>query len=404
MSKYPSNRINRASIAALVLFSCFTAYFVFYPQAVSMAIDFLPEVSPTPTPKGKKTPAQKPKYSEFPHNVQQHKMACNSCHKFPTANWNTVRKKDDAFEDITDYPQHASCINCHKQQFFRGSPPVICSICHTNPSPKDSSRHPFPNPREIFDASPKGKEAVSDFAVFFPHDKHVDIISQNNVGNNKGTSLAHAKKARREGESCAVCHQTYKPQGDSDNEYVTKPPAKLGDAFWLKKGTFKSSPLEHKLCFTCHTQDSGISPAQSDCATCHKLKEPEIKTDFDVKLAQTMNLSDKIMLSAWRKRNSAATFRHEWFSHAELACTTCHNVPTMNTTDTKIKRVKVLSCGGSGEGCHVTPKLDDGGILNAEIDMRKSNPGYQCVKCHLSYGSAPVPESHTNAINSFLKK
>ncbi|MBK8302992.1 MAG: hypothetical protein IPK98_06175 [Chloracidobacterium sp.] len=66
------------------------------------------------------------------------------------------------------------------QQFFKGAKPNICSICHTNPSPRDSTRHPFPNPREIFDASPKGKTATSDFVVGFPHDKHIDIVAGHN--------------------------------------------------------------------------------------------------------------------------------------------------------------------------------------------------------------------------------
>src|SRR5436190_3833662 len=97
--------------------------------------------APTPMPKKKK-------YSEFPHDTKAHKLECGTCHKFPTANWNTVRNAKEAFPDQTDYPRHESCLTCHRQQFFKGSPPAICSICHTNPSPRDSSRHPFPNPRE----------------------------------------------------------------------------------------------------------------------------------------------------------------------------------------------------------------------------------------------------------------
>ena len=48
-----------------------------------------------------------------------------------------------------------------------------------------------------------------------------------------------AQKQPEQPKSCPVCHQTYQPQGDSSEEYVTKPPKNLGDNFWLKKGTFQ---------------------------------------------------------------------------------------------------------------------------------------------------------------------
>src|SRR6478672_9055509 len=122
--------------------------------------------------------ARKSKYSEFQHATKAHRMDCGKCHNFPSENWKQVRDAATAFPDITDYPKHESCLKCHQQQFFKGSPPAICSVCHTNPSPRDSSRHPYPNPRETFDQSPKGKRASpSDFVVEFPHDKHIEIVS-----------------------------------------------------------------------------------------------------------------------------------------------------------------------------------------------------------------------------------
>ena len=96
-------------------------------------------------------------YTRFTHQVAKHKLACDSCHKFPSSNWKDVRKGDAAFPDITDYPQHPSCLQCHRQQFFSGAVPAICTGCHTEPSPRNSTRHPFPNPREVFDQSPKGR-------------------------------------------------------------------------------------------------------------------------------------------------------------------------------------------------------------------------------------------------------
>ncbi len=348
-----------------------------------------------------RTETRPAKYSEFPHN--KHKLACNSCHKFPSSNWKTVRKTD-AFPDVTDYPRHESCLNCHRQQFFKGAKPTICSICHTNPSPNDSSRHPFPNPREIFDQSPKGKKAVSDFAISFPHDKHIEIVGANKNEFEKDQSAALflkiGLKRAAASESCVVCHQTYEPQGASDDEYVTKPPAKLGDAFWLKKGTFKTVPTGHTTCFTCHSADTGILPEPSNCAACHKLAPAVTKMDFDARTVAAMSVTDKIMLTAWRKRESSATFRHEFSSHAEMDCASCHNVAAMNTTDALTKKVPVNSCNT----CHITETSDDGGILNFEIDSRKTNPKFQCVKCHLSYGKSPIPASHFKAIADLAGK
>lgn len=179
------------------------------------------ELSPTPTatpvrPGAAKVTAggTRKRYSEFPHDQKAHQVACSSCHKFPSDNWKKVRKEGEAFPDVTEYPKHASCINCHKQQFFSGRPPVICSICHTNPGPRNSTRHPFPNPREIFDNSPKGKTAQSDFTVQFPHDKHIDIVT--GLVTKSSTFVTASWKVRgRAEESCAVCHKTMAPQGDS---------------------------------------------------------------------------------------------------------------------------------------------------------------------------------------------
>lgn len=350
---------------------------------------------PKPTPrKAKPTPTpQKSKYSDFQHKTHINlKLACDSCHKVPTANWDKVREKDKAFPDVTDYPKHESCINCHRQQFFSGKPPAICSNCHTNPSPNNSSRHPFPNPREIFDASPRGKTATSEFAIHFSHEKHVEIVSQNATLN--GDSFIRASARRAGEESCKVCHQTYQPQGKSDVEYFTPPPKDLGDGFWLKKGTFKTSPIGHTTCFTCHSADTGIAPAPTDCASCHQLKPPQPTADFDKQLAEKMQISDKIMLDSWRRRDSSGKFQHEFAAHVDMDCATCHNAVKMDTLDFKTKKVGVSSCAP----CHITETLDDGGILNMEIDSRQKDAKFECVKCHISFGKLPVPASHTKAI------
>ncbi len=344
----------------------------------------------------KATPKKKVKYSEFPHSVQAHQQDCTNCHKFPSDNWNKVRTGEAAFADITDYPKHDSCLSCHKQQFFKGTPPKICSICHTNPSPRDSSRHPFPNPREIFDLSPKGKKAESDFVVGFPHDKHIEIVSQSGERPVEFAKAAFVRGNRKLAgeESCTVCHQTMKPQGDSPDEFISPPPPKLGDGFWLKKGTFKTTPIGHTTCFTCHSADSGMVPEPKTCSACHQLKPTQPAPDFDEKLAAAMKIDDKRMMDSWRRRDSSGKFQHAFMAHVDMECATCHTVSKINTADPLTKKVNISSCAT----CHVTATSDEGGALNFEMDKRLADAKFQCVKCHITFGKLPVPASHTAAI------
>ena len=362
-----------------------------------------------------------PAYSRYTHHVAKHKQACDACHKFPSSNWKQVRKGDDAFPDVTDYPQHASCLPCHRQQFFSGAIPTICTGCHTDPSPRNSGRHPFPNPREAFDASKKGQGAFSEYKVYFPHEKHEGLFGQyrprqepERHGSLIAVSWSYAARGSDQSEkndSCAKCHQTYQQQGDSDEEFVTKPPKDLAEnAFWLKKGTFKTAPQGHTVCFTCHSQDGGLPPTVNDCGMCHKLISPEQAAarreahgDFDPKMAAAMGITDRTTLEKWRKRE-AVKFRHEWVTHVDLACTDCHKVAAIDTLAEGGPKVQVLSCGGSGTGCHVTATLEDGGSLNAEFGEKKANPAFQCTKCHAIMGKQPVPQSHVAALTALKSK
>lgn len=390
MKGLSANTNTKVRAAIVGLFFWAALFSVFYSADLSTTA-FSQARRTTPR---RSTVAAPPKYSSFPHDVSAHRIECGSCHKFPSSNWNKVRTGDAAFPDITDYPKHESCLGCHRQQFFRGRPPIVCSICHTNPGPRDSTRHPFPNPRELFDQSAKGKSAVSDFSISFPHDKHIDIVTARSRSGEDFFRRVSFGRSKRAEESCSVCHQTYKPQGDASDEFVSKPPDKWGDAFWPKKGTFKTTPIGHTVCFTCHSIDSGIEPSPTSCGTCHKLATPAAPTDFDPKFAAVASITDKIILTAWRKRDSSATFRHEWFSHSEVSCSTCHDVTAINTLDAKTKKVPVSSCGT----CHATATSDDGGAMNYEIDSRRANPTFQCVKCHIAYGKSAIPDSHLKAL------
>ena len=380
--------------------------------------------------KPKVPPKSKVDYTKFSHttHVVNQKLVCNSCHKVPSKNYKEFRKGDAAFPDVTDFPEHPACLSCHKEQFFaRERPaPSICSNCHLAVTPKDTARWLFPSLGDVIDPKLKRREFVSEFGVGFPHDKHIDVVGLN-AGSRPAfvAALFQQKKPtpdwsatvpvavlRRKDfasetlalqsappKSCPVCHETYQLQGKSSEEYATKPPKGIGDGFWLKKGTFKTIPNSHTICFTCHSADSGIAPEPKNCEMCHKLVAPmQLKVDFDPKLAATMG-ADKFMLARWSRRTSAGAFRHEGGEHPDLSCLNCHRVDTaaFSTIDPKTIKVPVRSCGGA-DGCHITTNVDEGGALNFEIDSRKKDPNFVCTKCHVTFGKDPLPENHPQAI------
>ena len=163
------------------------------------------------SPQRRRTPTRPQiDYSRFSHVTEQHRSACKSCHTFPSKNWKDVRKGDDVFPDVTEYPEHQACLGCHRQQFFASERPVprICSNCHVKATPDDTARYPFPSLGEAFLATAKGRDFVSDFRILFPREKHTDLSP--------------------------------------------------------------TQPLNHATCFTCHNQESELPPLPPDCDSCHK--------------------------------------------------------------------------------------------------------------------------------------
>ena len=166
----------------------------------------------------RKPPIDYKTFSHQTHFVAQ-KLACNSCHKVPSKNWKTIRTGDAAFPDISDFPEHASCLNCHRKQFFaRERPaPAICSNCHIAVTPRDTARWLFPSLGDLTDPKLKRREFLSEFRVGFPHDKHLDVVSQlMPPGFRRDTALfvnaSMQEKKKAPPASCPVCHLTYRPQ------------------------------------------------------------------------------------------------------------------------------------------------------------------------------------------------
>jgi cytochrome c len=124
------------------------------------------------------------------------------------------------------------------------------------------------------------------------------------------------------------------------------------------------------------------------------LKLPEPKTDFDAKLFTKVRVDDKIVRSSWIRRQSSGTFRHEFSSHSDLECSTCHTVATINTADPATQKVSISSCAI----CHVTGTVEDGGAVNIEADARKKDAKFECIKCHIVFGKLPIPVSHVKIL------
>ncbi|MDQ1729628.1 MAG: hypothetical protein QOD33_1753 [Pyrinomonadaceae bacterium] len=354
----------------------------------------------------KVAPAKVPRvdYAKFSHrtHVGNQKLACVACHQFPSKNWKDVRKGEAAFADIAEFPDHSACLSCHRGQFFaRERPaPVICSNCHVANSPRNTSRWLFPSLGDVTDPAAQRRSVVPEFGVAFPHDKHLEVVGFNgSVRERNAFVLVSLQKPAEPPKSCPVCHATYQPQGKSGEEYVTPAPKTLGDNFWLKKGTFKTIPNSHAVCFTCHNAESGIAPDAKDCHVCHQLLAPDagLKTDFAARLIAEMGITDAFIVGRWSKRISAGAFRHEGGAHPDLNCLSCHDVAAFYTVDPKTMRVPVRSCGGA-DGCHITATVDDGGIMNFEIAERQKNPAFICTKCHVVLGKEALPADHPAAI------
>lgn len=413
------------TLAVLILL---TSVVFIFPRLVSSAEGAASTPEPQRrTPQRRRRPAARrpaqgrPRvdYSRFNHRTKEHQGACTSCHTIPTSDWARAKRPagEAAFPDVTDYPDHPSCVNCHRNQFFRGARPVICTICHTNVSPRDGTTHPFQNPEEGFLGAKKPKPG-SQFTMRFPHDKHQDVMARlTPFLPDAGSGVAFVRasfmqeKEEKRIDSCSICHKTYvhEPKGDAKEVFVKPTPEPFPTpnelkvpAFWLKKGTFKTTPGGHASCFNCHWQEGGAKPLSSDCKECHTLL-PQGKTglfvprehpDFDPKTAAAMGVAEKKIIEKWYRRDSA-TFRHEQKDHEKAGCTACHiNITSISTLDQKTLKVPILTCSTSN--CHGSPKASGGkNIIFLEVDRRrKQGMTFACTKCHVSFGKDKTPDSH----------
>jgi hypothetical protein len=303
--------------------------------------------------------------AEFSHNEKTHKQSCGSCHKLPSRNWRAAGN----YPNLTDYPNHESCVGCHRQDFFAGNRPAICTICHVEAAPRGKARLRFPV---------RGRS--QEFTLNFPHSVHQDVIALNRE--RESFQTAHFVSARFEVSdekkpqfnSCAICHQTasnlpgFTARKPLRTESLLEP---TGETFTAQAAFFKNSPENHASCFSCHYQ--GQKPFATDCASCHTLTSPY----FDSNIISRYSLK----------------FDHEHKDHSNKDCVTCHIRITQNS-DLRLMvdaDVPLLTCSSSS--CH-------GNDLKAEIAKRTESLAakqniFQCNYCHTSaIGSYKIPITH----------
>ena len=341
-------------------------------------------------------------YSRFSHASEGHlRRDCASCHRIAS------------FErpDVTDFPDHPSCVECHRRQFFTGARPSICSNCHTVVAPRGGARFAFPRPG-----------GAGEFADVFPHANHV-----------KTTSLIQFKKVIGEKAntqvSCLYCHKVDAAKRDAP------PSAQGANAFAPPAGTFMTTPTSHATCFQCHWR-KGVDnrdqpPLADECARCHRntaaggvTAAPGAIT-FDaanaaaaarpVAAARLAPAALTTTARAWSvPERVVPKFVHELESHKKrlneegkeiaISCLQCHaavrKAATLEALRLRENRVGLPTCSSSA--CHtaVSGMAQLRLSVYRELRERAKDPRFDCALCHAPPASlaADAPCSHYESV------
>jgi hypothetical protein len=354
-------------------------------------------------------------YSRFSHATKGHFENCASCHQI----------KSFEQPDIRDYPDHPSCTECHRQQFFRGARPVICSNCHTVTTPRSEARFKFPK-----------ENTPSQFADVFPHASHI-----------KTTSLLQFEKVSGKKmniqATCQHCHKL--------DESVPKLPASTPKDDLLPAGTFMTTPTSHTTCFACHWQE-GVEnrqqpPFATQCRECHRNeakplmqtvalsnalttapKSPASQTRAPLKLVPAVaQITQAAHLTSLPPR-VAPKFVHQKYKHqfkpnenwkqgddeknkeVLITCTQCHagvrKAKTLEAMRDRGNLVQLLSCSTSA--CHTALSGTTQLKLSVfrELRERGKDAKFDCALCHTPPISLKpeVPCSHYTAVLAAAKK
>ena len=308
----------------------------------------------------------------FSHATTAHKkLDCASCHKMPTSNWVAAR----GFPDVAQFPGHAACANCHRQDFFIGNKPVFCSGCHSSAGPRSAPLFPFPV-----------RSRSREFATIFPHNVHQDVIASVR-GRTEAGAAAHFVKASIRTplddpprfNNCAICHQTastlpkFAPRVPENQQ----PLAEIATAnFTPSARFFKTMPSGHASCFECHYQ--GVKPVAANCAGCHSLTKSYAPS------AVVRRYSLKFDHAEVNEKGDLVHTRDCRTGHVRISGN--GDLRTLKTAD-----VPIMAC----TSCH-----NHAADLKTELDKRADRsdqklPVFRCDYCHTpEVGAYPAPPSH----------
>jgi hypothetical protein len=315
------------------------------------------------------------KYSAFLHSSDKHKaLACDACHKIPTA-WNAQRD----FPDVADFPGHDACVRCHRPQFFSrqamsGTGPAVCTVCHLRAAPREAARFAFGNPNAANQpAKPKDERQ---FTIEFPHDKHQNVIARFEWRRLQPVKIEshHRPKSvppddkKADYNNCTICHQR-------NDELVSTQVSAAGDTTDQSRKFFKTAPRSHDACFACHWKNQ--KPVNNDCAGCHKAS-----STFVPPLAP---------------KRISAKFSHEGGKGEHvLECTTCHiNITRAATLRGLTPDVPIAAC----TTCHKdNKKTTYPKVVTIEEEFELYKKTNACSYCHTpDIGSKKPPASHEAA-------
>jgi hypothetical protein len=355
-------------------------------------------------------------YSRFKHEDHRQpvaKLDCADCHTIPSP-FEPDKVAAATKPGADGYPYHDSCVRCHRQQFFKGAAPAICTICHTRSSPRLTA-----TARNMQHFPKQGEQQVArEFPGYFPHSLHQSVIARDErkpvpafppppAHNNDGWSITRVSFNRvidtpaKALDNCATCHLTDQRAPAAiavgSAEAAFKPEA---------KGTFKTVPTGHASCFNCHWQSQ--KPLKDDCAGCHLSQAEYTKrkraASPDAALPGVLSPRAVQWFKAWPidwPKRLSIKFRHETPNH-DIGCTTCHiNLTQMETLNIPKADVPIATCAP----CHISasPVLrreGGGGNLTIFSEMTeeakdKDNKTNTCVGCHTNtIGRERPPCSH----------
>jgi hypothetical protein len=429
----PFIRQVRGRKLALAVLVAIAAVLFIYPQVSSTAV--IEPQGRRPQSRRRRPPAPAPAkagrdYSRFKHEdhrkeLNGKELACSKCHTIPTP------AEPDRIAAATDpsirlgYPYHDSCLRCHRQQFYRGNFPVICTVCHTRVSPRLSARDVYPQ----FPGPKHGDKMAREFPGYFPHGMHQSLMALNrprrsrDAGGRLGLlrvsfdAGAPESRTPKMPDNCATCHLT------DERGPVALPLKGLQSEETLKRveaDTFKTIPGErgasgHASCFNCHWQAQ--EPTKDNCNGCH-LSQSDYKAK-KLEIIQPPAFSPRA--TRWFKdwppelpKRFSLKFRHDTHTlsfndntetnHHDVGCATCHiNITQMTTLNIPKADVPIMSCAP----CHATeraksiPVGKDVRVTIYDEMILKEEPGknYTCVACHISpVGREQPPCSHYYAI------